>query len=170
MHKHYNGVIMSAMASQITGVSIVNSTICSGVDQRKHQGSASLAFVRGIHRSLVNSPHKGPVTRKMFPFDDIIMACEVLVSDICWSSQVGVDDHDCWVRDAYGIYFAIVFVFPIWYIVVTCNHGYDTTFVWIISTKILRPQSSTHHDCINVFWDIELCVSYIARYDTMSPN
>ena len=44
-----------------------------GADQRKHQSSMSLAFVRGIHRWPVNSPHKGPVTRKMFPFDDIIM-------------------------------------------------------------------------------------------------
>ena len=42
-------------------------------NQRKHQSSASLAFVRGIHRSPVNSPHKWPVTRKMFPFDDVIM-------------------------------------------------------------------------------------------------
>ena len=40
---------------------------------RKHQSSASLASVRGIHRSSVNSPHKGPVTRKMFPSDDVIM-------------------------------------------------------------------------------------------------
>ena len=40
---------------------------------RKHQNSASLAFVRGIHREPVNSPHKWPVTRKTFPFDDVIM-------------------------------------------------------------------------------------------------
>ena len=46
----------------------------SGTDQRKHQSSASLAFVRGIHRRPVNSPHKWPVTRKMFPFDDVIMS------------------------------------------------------------------------------------------------
>ena len=65
---HYSDVIMNAMASQITGVSLVYSTVCSGADQRKHQSSASLAFVRGIHRWPVNSPHKGPVTRKMFPF------------------------------------------------------------------------------------------------------
>ena len=58
---------------KITGVSIVYSTFCSGADQRKHQSSASLAFVRGIHQWLVNSPHKGPVTRKMFPFDDVII-------------------------------------------------------------------------------------------------
>ena len=43
-----------------------------GFAQRKHQSSASLAFVRGIHRWPVDSPHKGPVTRKMFPFDDVI--------------------------------------------------------------------------------------------------
>ena len=70
---HYSDVIMGATASQITGVPIVYAIVCSGANQRKHQSSASLAFVRGIHRSPVNSPHKGPVTRKMFPFDDVIM-------------------------------------------------------------------------------------------------
>ena len=63
---HYNDVIMGSMASQITSLTIVYSTIYSGADQRKHQSSASLAFVRGIHRGPVNSPHKGPVTRKWF--------------------------------------------------------------------------------------------------------
>ena len=66
--------IMNAMASQIPGILIVYSTVCSGADQRKHQSSASLAFARGIHRWPVNSPHKGPVTRKMFSFDDVIMS------------------------------------------------------------------------------------------------
>ena len=47
---------MSAMASQITSVWIVCSTVCSGGDKRKHQSSASLAFVRGIHRWPVDSP------------------------------------------------------------------------------------------------------------------
>ena len=62
-----------AMASQITSLTIVYSSFYSGANQRKHQSSASLAFVRGIHRWPVNSPHKGPVTRKMFPFGDVIM-------------------------------------------------------------------------------------------------
>ena len=53
---------------------IVYFNVYSDADQRKHQSSASLAFVRGIHRGSVNSPHKWPVTRKMFPFDDVIMA------------------------------------------------------------------------------------------------
>ena len=48
-------------------------TVSTGADQRKHQSSASLAFVRGIRRGPVNSPHKWPVTRKRFPFDDVIM-------------------------------------------------------------------------------------------------
>ena len=64
---------MGAMASQITSLTIVHSTVYSGADQRKHQSSASMAFVRGIHRWPVNSPHKWSVTRKMFPFDDVIM-------------------------------------------------------------------------------------------------
>ena len=67
-----SNVIMSAMVSQIAGVSMVCWTVCSGADQRELQSSASLAFVRGIHCWPVNSPHKGPVTRKMFPFDDVI--------------------------------------------------------------------------------------------------
>ena len=71
--QHYGNVIMSAMASQITSLTIACATVYSGADQRKHQSSASLAFVWGIHRWPVNSPHKGPVTRKMFPFDDVIM-------------------------------------------------------------------------------------------------
>ena len=68
---------MGTMTSQITSLTIVYSTIYSGADQRKHQSSPSLAFAWGIHRSLVNSPHKKPVTRKMFPFDDVIMSCIV---------------------------------------------------------------------------------------------
>ena len=69
---HYSDFVMSAMASQITCVSIVCSTVCSGADQRKHQSTASLAFVSGIHRWPLDSHHKGPVTWKMFPFDDVI--------------------------------------------------------------------------------------------------
>ena len=70
---HCSDFIMSAMASQITIVSIVCSTACSCVYQRKHQSSASLAFARGINWSPVDSPHKGPVARNMFSIDDAIM-------------------------------------------------------------------------------------------------
>ena len=85
---HYYDVIMNAIASQITGISIAYSTVCSDADQRNYQSSSSLAFVRGIHRWPMDSPHKGPVTRKMFPFDDVIM---ILLEHPCLS----------------GLYFAI---------------------------------------------------------------
>ena len=80
---HYNNVIMGAIASQITSLKSVYSTVYSDADQIKHQSSASLAFVRGIHRGRVNSPHKWPVTRKMFPFDDVIMSAVFLGQCSC---------------------------------------------------------------------------------------
>ena len=84
---HNNDVIMRAMASQITGVSIVYLTVSSGADQIRHQSFASLAFLRGIHRWQENSPHKGPVTRKMFPFDDVVMKL-TLDQLMAWYLQV----------------------------------------------------------------------------------
>ena len=89
---HYCDVIMNTIASQITSLTIVYLTVNSGTDQRKHQSSASLAFVRGIHRRPVNSPHKGPVTRKMFPFDDVIMiTCPQLL--IVSGDYIGLVNH-----------------------------------------------------------------------------
>ena len=80
---HYNDAIMGVMASQITSLTIVYSTVYSGAAQSKHQSSASLAFVCGSHWGPVNSPHKWPVTQKMFPFDDVIM---LLVLFAYWES------------------------------------------------------------------------------------
>ena len=89
---HYCDVIMGANASQITSLTVAYSTVYSGADQRKHQSSASLAFVRGIHRRPVNSPHKWPVTRKMFPFDDVIMGRGASISieprEISYNTEV----------------------------------------------------------------------------------
>ena len=73
---HYHDDIMSAMASQVTSLTIVYSNLYSGEDQRKYQGSASLAFVRGIHR--------GRVMRKMFPFDEVSMSCLYCCSLFCF--------------------------------------------------------------------------------------
>ena len=69
----YYDIIMGTMATLITSLTSVYSTVHPDADQRKHQSSASLAFVWGIHRRPVNSPHKWPATRKMFPFDDVII-------------------------------------------------------------------------------------------------
>ena len=64
---------MGAMAYQIASLTIDYSTVYSGADQRKHQSSAALAFVGGIHRGPMNSPQKRASARKMFPFDDVHM-------------------------------------------------------------------------------------------------
>ena len=80
---HYNNVTMGAIASQITSLTIVYRTVDSDADQREHQSFASLAFVWGIHRGPVNSPHKKPVTWKMFPFSDLIMRVRKVVWKCC---------------------------------------------------------------------------------------
>ena len=72
--EHYGDVIMSAMASQITSLMIAYSIVYLR-RSKQHKSSASLTFVWGINRWPVNSLHKGPVTRKMFPFDDVIVRC-----------------------------------------------------------------------------------------------
>ena len=84
---------MGAIASQITSLMIVYSTVHSDADQRKHQSSASLAFVRRIHRGPVNSPHKWPITRKMFPFDDVMIKSlgpDTSLHQWTWASSVHV--------------------------------------------------------------------------------
>ena len=107
---------MSAIASQITSLTIVYSTVYPGADQSKHQSSASLAFVWGIHRGPVNSPHKWPVTRKMFPFDDVIMtpygAASTLSSLKCihlWSYAKDITEV-CWAIEVPVIWDAMTFM------------------------------------------------------------
>ena len=81
---------MATIASPVTRLTIVYSNVYSDADQRKQRSSASLAFGRGIHRGLVNSPYKWPVTWKMFPFDDVIMKKQTTktyyVSGVVWRS------------------------------------------------------------------------------------
>ena len=90
---------MTTMASQITSLTVVYSTIYSDADQSKHQSSASLAFVWGIHRGPVNSPHKWPVKRKMYPVDDVIMFRVPLFSYRCTlTHEKPVQrDNGCWI-------------------------------------------------------------------------
>ena len=99
---------MGANASQITSVTIVYSTVYSGADQSKHQGYMSLAFVWGIHHWPVNSPHKWPVTRKMFPFDDVIMKTRIFMVFDHAVSECRVVLHDKTVNP-YGHYPEIPF-------------------------------------------------------------
>ena len=68
---------MITVASQITSLTVVYSTVYSDAGQRKHQKLRVTVLCVGNSPGAVNSPHKGPVTRKMLPFDDVIMVCEI---------------------------------------------------------------------------------------------
>ena len=99
---------MGTMASLITSLTIVyDSIVYSGADKKKkHQSSTSLAFVRGIHRGPVNSPHKWPVTRKMFPFDDVIMCYDVVMMQNTAASsrnQVNINSMLCHIQMQFKI-------------------------------------------------------------------
>ena len=97
---HYNCVIMT----QITSLTIVYSTVYSGEDLRKHQSSASLAFVQGIHRWPVNCPRKGPVTRKGFPLDDVIMTSRDTDKRIPREKIPAADPIKIWTIDIHTSY------------------------------------------------------------------
>ena len=90
---HYSDVIVGAMVSQITNLTIAYLTVYSGANQSKHQSSASLAFVRGIHWWPVNSPPKWPVTRKMLPFVDVIIIIEFSTTFICTIGSMRILFH-----------------------------------------------------------------------------
>ena len=70
--RHYSDIILGEMASQITSLTIIYSTVYSGADQRKHQSSASLAFVRVIHQ-CGEIPAQMARNAEMLPFDDVVM-------------------------------------------------------------------------------------------------
>ena len=98
---YYSDAIMNALAALINGVPIVYTTVCSGADDRKHQSSASLAFVWGIHWWPVNSSHKRWVTQKRFLSDNVIMAWwrhqmetfSALLAICAWNSPVPGEFH-----------------------------------------------------------------------------
>ena len=70
---HYYDVIMTTIASQITSLTVVYSTVYSEGRSKKTLKLRVTGLCVGNSPGPVNSPHKGPVTRKMFPFDDVIM-------------------------------------------------------------------------------------------------
>ena len=120
---HYSDVTMGRIASQITSLTSVYSTVYSDSDQSKHQSSASLAFVWGIHRRPVNSPHKWPVTRKMFPLDDVIMVGhEHLIMQL-----IAVSSHDINVLCTEGLRFKRQICIFISYRSTSLSHGGTAT-------------------------------------------
>ena len=83
-NSHYNYVIMTTVASQITSRTVIYSTVCSHADQRKHQSSASLAFVWGIHRDRWIPRTKGQLRGKCFHL--MTSSCGVIFIYRLWSS------------------------------------------------------------------------------------
>ena len=114
---------------------------------KKHQSSASMAFVRGIHRGPVNSPHKWPVTRKMFPFDDVIMQLATIGSD----------------NESVPFQFQAVICNQCWF-VINLSHGDQKTFskqklgLNMASVK-WRPFSSGRNVLRYAYTGIILCIS-----------
>ena len=86
---HYNDVIMTTIASQITSLAVVYSTVYSDADQRKHQSSASLAFVWGIHRDRW-IPRKGQLRGKCFHLMTSSCVIEKLWWKVFWNSILSV--------------------------------------------------------------------------------
>ena len=146
---------MGAMAPQITSCMIVYSIVYSDADQRKHQSSTSLAFVQGIHRGPVNSPHKWPVTRKMFPFDDVIMQTSILLHtlvhtyslEICNVSQMRfqiihynkTEWHSHVVNSLFWVSYDKVFQF-----LIECTLGWGEL--------VIRPKIELHGDSLACWW------------------
>ena len=134
---HHTDVIMGAIASQITSLTIVYSTAYSDADQRKHQSSASLAFVWGIHLWPVNSPHKWPVTRKMFPFGDAIM-CTTWWQWIEWMQHFLI-------RDPFSKIFNEIDV-PIKVSIFTDFKLYGLLWVMLVMLSVVRPQLTSNRN------------------------
>ena len=130
-HNERNGI-------SIIGVSSVYSTVCSGVDQRKYQSSAVLAFVRGIHRWPLNSAHKGKVIRKMFPFSsctDTHWGCWSAAKGILWNtSRQLCKNRFTKQREPMEVFFRILLDIQHWWY--TC-HTYLTTLchVYIVCSN-----------------------------------
>ena len=141
---HYDDVIMGQIASQITSLTIVYSIVYSSTDQRKHQSSVSLAFVRGIHRGPVNSPHKGPVTRKMFPFDDVIM----------W--YLG---HSLFLREFKAVPQFCYSAWCKWVLLDFVDSSVRENFIWIVHDLAL---------CVMSFHDLTNCVAILSCIQNLS--
>ena len=164
---HYCDVI-------ITSLTIVFSTVYSGADHKKHQSSASLAFVRGIHRWPVNSPHKWPVTWKMFPFDDVIVVnhpCDMATVTV---SSGWVITHPCelqiifmshgWVTSLYDISAHSGYVIRMYYHLVRtrvwCNvditsHVWENIYMWwTVNTTLVYQMTSRDHQITS---DVTVC-------------
>ena len=162
---NFSDVIISTMASQITGVSIVQTTVLSGADQRKHQSSAILAFVRGNHQWPVKPPPKGPLTRKMFPYDDVIMCKCILCSPNIISTRQELLEFSCnWAPHRLSLIFGNITpnrtanpipihdIIPIFHSIsityyIRRGSGFNSSFASLIHTAGTHNNITGNHGC-----------------------
>ena len=142
---------MGAIASQITRVTSVYSTVYSDADQRKHQISVSLIFVRGIHRWPVNSPHKWPVSRKMLPFDHVIMVQPNVSNEITW---ISMPEHRTPQIQSYWLWWSTDSPMPniIWYISLYHEEARTVQFTplqWCHNGRDSVSNHQPHHFLLN---------------------
>ena len=136
-------ITMGTIASQITSLINVYSTVYSGADQRNHESSASLAFVWGIHRRPVNSLHKWPVTRKMFPFDDVIKQKGLLfVHDVHWKVCIPLK------QSVFQFVRCLYCRFDVWR-----SMGIETNLLWLDRRYVNATQCGT---CSNIHNELNL--------------
>ena len=170
---HYDDVTMGVIASQITSLTIVYSIVYSDTDQRKRQSSASLAFVRGIHRGPVSSPHKWPVMRKIFPFYDVIMPRTKYCA--CWSP--------CFVKCHYIVvivlndFWSVYINNPKWYF----NMPYMISMIFVrkssqhllrLTTRVANSLSTPLIPYIKIELIEHICILGVRRwiYDTIRTS
>ena len=145
---------MGVIASQITSLAVVYSAVYSGADQRKHQSSASLAFVRGIHRWPVNSPHKRPVTRNFFPFDDVIMYTLRSINTDMPLPHLSV----CFVLILCFVSFLWLGTNWVYPLSLLCWHWYDTHV--IVSLSMYISGCFQHRTCVII---TSICVLFLNK-------
>ena len=145
---------MNVMASQITSVSIVRSTICSNADQRNHQSSTSLAYVRGIHWWTVDSLHKGPVTWKMFHLMTIMLQEKYTCSMFCCGFlSLGTASFFLILQDYSGTW-AIIASVPVK--VIVKNMGKRYFFLSIETLFKLKTKKHVHILMDTLYWSVML--------------
>ena len=159
---HYCDVTMGTNASHIASLTIVYSTVYSGADQRKHQSSASLAFVRGIHRRPVNSPHKWPVTRKMFPFDDVIMYQRVHLATIMGHSM-------SWCVLIQFFVLQILVAQTNWGKKISC-HWYNTIDMYFVHQTAMYRKISNIRRTKSPNWNVSRLVVQLSLPNPMKPG
>ena len=115
MREHYRVVIMSAMASPIIRVSIVCSTVCSGLHEKEKSKLRVAGICEGNSPVTGEFPAQSPVTRRMLPLDDVIMEwiLSTCIGTTPWNLQRNVRRSSMcrFLRHMYGIMYIYIYIY-----------------------------------------------------------